>query len=350
MRILNLMLGKHLGGIEQAALDYALALTRHHPDTAVLTVLRPGARMAARFSQHGLDAAFLPHLSWWDPMGGWRLRQLCRKFKPDIVLCHGNRALKLAAWALSGKPVVAVAHNYQLKHAKKAYAAFGVSKDLTARLMAEGVRPDRCFHIPNLVTLPEEREGRHGRFRTPPVIGAMGRFVAKKGFDAYLHALALLKEKGVPFTALLGGGGEEDEALRALCAELGLEGRVTFTGWVQDKRDFFDRIDVFCLPSHHEPFGIVLLEAMSEGLPVVSTMSEGPREIGADGIDMRLVPVNDPAAMAKALADFLAEPSRAQALGAVARKRAQEYAYPAGAARIAAALEEICRQWRRRAA
>ena len=65
----------------------------------------------------------------------------------------------------------------------------------------------------------------------------------------------------------------------------GLAGCAGFPGWVDDKPAFFAGIDVFCLPSHHEPFGIVLIEAMAQAMPIVATDSEGPSEILRDGID-----------------------------------------------------------------
>src|SRR6202034_4671627 len=102
----------------------------------------------------------------------------------------------------------------------------------------------------------------------------------------------------IPFKAVLAGEGEEEGALRDLAREKGLGEELRFAGWVTDKQAFFDSIDLFCLPSHHEPFGIVLLEAMAQGLPVVATASEGPSEILEAGEPGVLVPTNDAGALA----------------------------------------------------
>ena len=112
----------------------------------------------------------------------------------------------------------------------------------------------------------------------------MGRFVAKKGFDVFIAALGRLRSQGVPFRAVLAGDGPERGGARTArgrtrpCRSIGLP------GWVDDKRTFFAGVDVFCLPSHHEPFGIVLIEAMAQAMPIVSTDSEGPSEILHDGV------------------------------------------------------------------
>ena len=61
--------------------------------------------------------------------------------------------------------------------------------------------------------------------------------------------------------------------------ELNLINEVEFLGWVKDKNSFYNNIDIFVLPSHYEPFGIVLLEAMSNSLPIISSTANGPKEI-----------------------------------------------------------------------
>ena len=75
-----------------------------------------------------------------------------------------------------------------------------------------------------------------------------------------------------------------------------------FLGWVEDKRAFFETLDLFCVPSREEPFGIVVLEGMAHGRAVVATAAAGPREIIRDGIDGLLVPPASPPALAAALA------------------------------------------------
>jgi glycosyltransferase involved in cell wall biosynthesis len=160
-------------------------------------------------------------------------------------------------------------------------------------------------------------------WRNPPVIGAMGRFVAKKGFDVFIAALGRLRSQGAAFRAVLAGDGPERLALRRLADQHGLQDVLTFPGWVDDKPTFFAGIDVFCLPSLHEPFGIVLIEAMAQGLPIVATDSEGPSEILHDGIDGVLVPRGDAERLAEALDGLIADQQHANRLGANAHRHAQ---------------------------
>jgi glycosyltransferase involved in cell wall biosynthesis len=313
MNILNIMLGRGRGGIEQAALDYAHAL--RGAGAEVLTVLSPSASILTTAELLGLPYATLRNAGAWDRLAAWKLAHIARAFEAEAVIAHGNRALCLAALARMRVPIVTVAHNYRLQHFGKADAAFCITRQ--AMEAVEGAHPslrEKCYFVPNMIAAVNTPT-RHA-FQHPPHIGAMGRMVAKKGFDVWLRALALLKERGVPFQATLAGEGEEKDKLSVLCDTLGLQAEVTFAGWVESIDAFYASIDLFCIPSHHEPFGIVILEAMVRGLPVLATESEGAREILANPKHGVLTPLNDPVAMADALAALLANPEGTLELGA----------------------------------
>jgi len=98
--------------------------------------------------------------------------------------------------------------------------------------------------------------------------------------------------------AILGKGRLEAE-LKALAAELGIAGQVDFLGQVPDARRYFQAFDVFALSSDHEPFGMVLLEAMVAGVPVLATACGGAREV-VEGVGV-LFPLGDAAQLAQGL-------------------------------------------------
>ncbi|MEJ8560247.1 glycosyltransferase [Yoonia sp. GPGPB17] len=100
-----------------------------------------------------------------------------------------------------------------------------------------------------------------------------GRFVQRKGFDNLIRATATS-----PNTYLwLLGDGDDASALRSLVKELHVTERVRFLGWRKDVKPFIAAADAFVMPSRHEPLGNVILEAWAQGVPVVSTRSEGPQ-------------------------------------------------------------------------
>ena len=121
--------------------------------------------------------------------------------------------------------------------------------------------------------------------------------------------------------------GQEAHArdLERLAGELGLGDRVRFAGWrygPADMPDVFRALSVLALPSKEpEPFGLVLLEAMACGVPVVATDHGGPSEICVAGETGLLVPPGDSGALAEALSSLLRDPARAEALGRAGRER-----------------------------
>lgn len=95
--------------------------------------------------------------------------------------------------------------------------------------------------------------------------------------------------------------------------------RVAFLGWRQDSGALLAACDVFVCSSRHEPLGNIVLEAWSAARPVVAAAAQGPVELIRDGETGLLVPKEDPAALAAAIAGLLADPDRAAALAAAGR-------------------------------
>jgi glycosyltransferase involved in cell wall biosynthesis len=288
-----------------------------------------------------------------------------QKIRPLAVICHGNRSLNLLA-AASRRPLIFVAHNYHLQHVRKADAVFAITEDLRQAVIARRVAPERVRVVPHSVDslhivcslpsakdakavfaaagLPAEPEAAAGERsrRAPLVIGTLGRMVAKKGFAEFIAALALLRDRKAEFRAVIGGDGEEAQALAAMARSLGLEDRIRFPGWINDKAAFFRGLDIFCLPSLHEPFGIVALEAMAAGLPIVSTATEGPREILGDQVTALLAPPNNPAALAARLQSLLSDPSLRLRLARAARRLVEtRYDRSRGAETLAEAVRAV---------
>jgi glycosyltransferase involved in cell wall biosynthesis len=344
LRILNIMLGRGLGGIEQAFLDYhkCLTLAGHevvavsHPKAAVNSVL-------ASLQQTTLDYHTLFARGEWDILAAWRIGKLCRYTKPDAIISHGNRALGLVALALRLQrlsiPHLSVTHNYKLRRFSQLDAVLATTEDLRQAAMSQGVAANHIYLLPNMVRLPAMPTPQP--LHTPLVIGAMGRMVEKKGFHLLLEAAAILKSRGIAFHLTIGGKGEQEAALHQQCHALNLEQEVSFIGWVQDKATFFQEIDLFCLPSLHEPFGIVMLEAMAFACPVVAFASEGPREIAPHG-EVRLVATGDVTALADALAQSITHPESLATQGIAGRNHvAKHYDLPIVSKQLDGILREI---------
>ncbi len=180
-----------------------------------------------------------------------------------------------------------------------------------------------------------------------PLAGIVGRLDRWKGQDAFLRAAATVAERrpdarfAVVGGAVLGHEGTYPDEVRALAAELGLGDRVCFAGHQDDPYPWIDALDVAVVASVGEPFGLVAVEAMALGTPVVAVASGGPEEIVRPGRSGLLVPPGDDRALADATLRVLEDPELARRLGAGGRRRASRFDERRTAAAFAALLRDV---------
>jgi len=180
----------------------------------------------------------------------------------------------------------------------------------------------------------------------PPVALYVGRLEPIKGLDTLLGALAQLHAGGLPLQLLVVGGDTDEtpsghEAqLRQRIRSLGLEASVRFAGaQPQDAlRTYYVAADVTVLPSYYESFGMVALEAMACGSPVVGSRVGGLTTTVRDGVTGYLVPEGDVDALAQRLADLIADPDARERLGREGVRWATQHRWPCVA-------EAICREF-----
>jgi glycosyltransferase involved in cell wall biosynthesis len=134
------------------------------------------------------------------------------------------------------------------------------------------------------------------------------------------------------------GDGIERASLSALAETLGLSGAVVWAGLRTDVHDLLAAMDVWVMSSVREGLPVALLEAMASQKPIVATRVGGIPDAVRGGSEAILVPPSDPEALARAVAEMLREPGRAEAMAAAARQRAvSEY----GIDRVARRIEEV---------
>ena len=173
--------------------------------------------------------------------------------------------------------------------------------------------------IPNGVDLARFTPATTTRAAGPVELLFVGRLVHQKGVDVLLAALALLPATA-SFRLTLIGDGDARPALEAQARSLGT--RVVFAGW-RDRAalpETYRAADIFVFASRDEGMPNVLLEAMASGLPAVATRIAGNEDLVRDGESGRLVPVDDPAAFAAALAPLLADVEMRARFGRTARE------------------------------
>ncbi|MBM4425337.1 MAG: glycosyltransferase family 4 protein [Chloroflexi bacterium] len=155
-----------------------------------------------------------------------------------------------------------------------------------------------------------------------PLIGAVGRLSEQKGIPFLIEAFVRVRDSFPSARLAIAGDGPLRAELEAQAAPLG--GAVRFLGWRNDTPTVMADLDVLCVPSLWEGFGLVTLEAMALSKPIVASRVSALPEIVSDGDTGLLVPSGDPAALAEALIALLADPARARAMGERGRARLEK--------------------------
>lgn len=345
MHVVNAMFSRGLGGIEQSFVDYCACLkNKGHKVTAII---HPDAEVRSALVGIQVNIINVNNSGIFDFLAKSYLKKVLMQIKPDVIIAHGNRAaclLKAPAKKISC-PLVGVTHNYKLKRQVGLDAMFATTEDLKNHLIELGQKESSIYKVPNMIKTPESAVYVK-EFRSPPVIGTMGRFVVKKGFDYYIRAIAEMKHRNLDFDAVIGGSGPCENDLKQLAQDLNVLDSLKFLGWVENKSKFFDSIDIFVLPSLHEPFGIILLEAFSRGKVVITTDSEGPFEISTDGRDALIIEMGSSNMIANTVERLMNDRGLAKKLAHNAILRAKDFDLDKVGQVMSDALIEIVKRYK----
>jgi glycosyltransferase involved in cell wall biosynthesis len=288
------------------------------------------------------------------------IRKAIREAQPDVLVAFIDKANILAILASRGLRVPVVISERTDPSRRTLGWLWNALRDLAYPLADTVVFQSRAVLewfparvrekgvvIPNPVQAPPPRHPPDSGKEGPLHLVAMGRLVSVKGFDLLLPAFATASRLAPGWTLDIWGEGPERAALQDQVLSLGLQERVRFPGLTNRPFEVLRSADLFVLPSRAEGFPNALVEAMACGLPVVSTDFGGAaREIIRDGIDGRLVPSEDPAALASALADLMSDADTRARLAARAGEVVQRFS----GERVMALWEDAVQQARGRKA
>lgn len=324
MKIVNAVLGDATGGRWQVVLDYARVLAESGHQVLLLVNAREVKGELALPA--GVELAKVRNSGHYDPLATLAAWQLLQRFQPEVLIAHCSRSLALLKRAGRGRaPVVGVCHSNNVRRMAAADAHFNISSHIGTMIAALTAANHPAYHLPNMVQFDPAVTYVPRNFQQPPVIGAFGRFDPVKGFDVLLRALALLRGQGQSFRCKLGGGGVQEHELRALADELRLGSLLEFVGWVRDRETFFSGIDVCCIPSRSDAFGITPLETAIAGVPQVLSTADGHRDMFEDGVQAYFAGIDQPEELAAALAKMLTDPSQAQLMAERAFDRVKSH-------------------------
>ena len=204
-----------------------------------------------------------------------------------------------------------------------------VSADQIEACRGLGIAGERLFLLDNGIdvsifsrcrTTQQAREGwlRVGEGRL--LIGAMGRLSAEKGFDRLIRVVAAKVADGAAIELVIAGDGDQRASLEHLIVDLGMTSRIRLVGFCEDVKRYYESLDLFVLSSLREGLPNVLLEAMSFGLPVVSTRVAGVPRLIDHGRNGWLVDCDDEVALSGAITALLEDRPLRDRLGVAGRR------------------------------
>lgn len=173
------------------------------------------------------------------------------------------------------------------------------------------------------------------------LIVCAARLESEKDVASLVEAMAIVRRRHPQAVCVVAGEGSQRSALERRIADLGLDGGVRLLGFRNDVATIVSAADLFVLPSVAEPFGLVILEAMSLGKPVIATAAGGPLEIVVQGQTGLLVPPANPVALADAIGQLATDAELRRRMGLAGQQR---FAARYTAGRMAAETAAVYRQ------
>ncbi|MEO7965744.1 MAG: glycosyltransferase [Gemmatimonadaceae bacterium] len=356
----------HGGG--RQLIELVRALDRRLVEPTVC-VLRGASALGEELRHEGLSFHFFGDARF-SPASLWKLLRIIRRDRIEVVHLtdFGACTLGRVAASIAGVPsiVQVISHHSPgqprgfPRYVKLAYRALA---PFTARVLAisDSVRefailqmgfardsvevltyplPKHSFQPASAAQIAARR-AQHGIAPSDPVVGSVTRFYPAKGIRYLLDAFpAVLRARPRAWLVLVGQGPQERE-LRTRCAALGIAERVVFAGFQRDAQAYVGGFDVAAVPSIEEGFGLVALEALALGVPVVASRVGGLPDVVLDGETGVLVEPAAPDALAAALVRLLDDPALRARMGEAARIDVQRFSLDVYASRLSEIYREL---------
>ncbi len=250
-----------------------------------------------------------------------------RKLPPHVACIKGVMGDVVRFETGPTRASMALQARLEAKHARRADLVITISKYCAERLQ-ELYGVSDAVVVPELIDLASWRRLFQANAATPDprkfTVLSVCRFYPRKRVDVLLQAAAQLRDRIPQLEVRIVGNGLEGDRLRAMGDELGLGGVVQWLGDVSSEElaAEYNRAHIFCLPSIQEGFGIVFLEAMAAGKPIVAARASAVPEVVRNGI---LIEPGNPEAMAEGLFTLYRDPDLRTSLAARGRADVEEF-------------------------
>ncbi len=310
MKVMHVMAGADTGGAENIFLESVVALaeadveqyvvTRDNNDFRLQTFERLGIPVStARFPKHFRFATRRSVVS------------AIARFRPDVIEYWMRRAGTYAPRKMRARNVGWYGGYYQRARFKHCDWHVGLTPDLLRHITDQGVPWDKATIIHTYADFINAAPIDRASLDTPkdkPVLLALARLHVKKGLDILLDSVAEIPGAYV----WIAGEGPLENQLKTQARILGIEDRVRFLGWRDDRDRLLAACDIVAFPSRYEPFGTVTVDAWAARKPLIAAASQGPGAFVTDGENGLLIPINDTDALTDAIRRMIANPALRQ--------------------------------------
>lgn len=281
-----------------------------------------------------------------DALAGYRLAQLCREKRYDVLHLHASHALALGIWAkLFGAPGRLVASRRVDFHIKKNWLSrfkydnpyldriVCISDQIRKVLLADGIPARKLqtihsgvdVHRFDGVSPPDDFRQQLGIPADHILVGTMAAMVGHKDYPNLLHAADLVCQRTANISFCAVGSGPEEARIHRLAEDLHLGDRLIFTGFREDVGSFLKSYDIFVHSSFLEGLGTSILDAQSVGLPIIATRTGGIPEIIVHQENGLLVPPRNSENLADAISNLAADAEMRQKLGRAALQSVHQF-------------------------
>ena len=313
MKIMHVMAGAAEGGAENIMLESVLALQERDDIEQFVVTRDNNAFRLEQFENAGIGTATASFDKWLKFRTTKVIKKAIAEFQPDVIEYWMGRAGQFAVASHRDISIGWYGGYYKLERFKNCKWHIGLSIDLCRHIREQGVDDANVGLVHTMADFENAKPASRADLDTPedaPVALALARLHWKKGLDTLLDAT--VKVPGL-YVWIAGDGPIEDE-LRAHCTRNGLDDRVRFLGWRNDRGALLAACDVVAFPSRYEPFGTVTVDSWAARRPIVAADAVGPAAYVKDGENGLLIPKDDVDALANALTRVLNENGLAEKL------------------------------------
>lgn len=334
-----------VGGAERLVVDDVNEMLARGYDVRLLTLKREPALSLARECRISKDRWQAIHFNGLFSISSWiAVWKYVRHTKPDVVFTHlwfTNTIMRVVCRCARVRNILSFEHNiydtvksgrmYMLDRFLQSWCRkiIAVSSAVKTSLISHGIDADRIEVVNNGIDISKYNvvdKNRNSGEKKQFMFVSVGRLIPQKGMDVLLEAFTRLPGDLI-FQSILQivGQGKEEGELKKYVEKKGISDRVQFLGIRNDIPALLASADAFVLSSRYEGLGIVVLEAMAAGLPIIITDFEAGKDMITHEANGLVVPREDPEALAKAMQKLMDDSTLRSNLAKAALERSRDF-------------------------